>query len=228
MMSSSSLQLKQPTGWFAAGREIALALSLLSDGTFKLFLWICLHADRGLGAMRLDMNTTARGLRKTELEIESQLRELVRMQVAQLTSHGVVQIADRFWPYVRASPCPPDEGLAAYIKQVKQAFLARRCVRSTFAAPDEKIAAALYHDGVPIADVEHAILLGSLRKYVALMNHGRGTPITSLRYFAALFEEVKQDISPGYWAHVIRRVEQAERQWRGFDCTKSDEIRVTK
>jgi hypothetical protein len=118
--------------------------------------------------------------------------------------------------------------LAAYLSQVKQTFLARRCVRSTFTAADEKIAADLYQHGVPIADVEHAILLGSLRKYVALLNHGRGTPITSLRYFAALFDEVKQEISPGYWVYVARRVEFAERQWQGFNQAKPDEIRVTK
>jgi len=83
------------------------------------------------------------------------------------------------------------------INQLTRAFLERRCVRSTFSAADEKIAAGLFHSGLPIADAEHAILLGSLRKYMALINNGRGTPITSLRYFTALFDEVKQDISPG-------------------------------
>lgn len=228
MTASSSLRLKQPTGWFAAGREVGLALSILSDGAFKLFLWICLHADRGLGAMQVDVKTMADALRKTEVEVQSHLHEMVQTQVARLTSDGVVQIADRFWPYVRASPCVPEDGLATYVGQVKQAFLERRCVRSTFTASDEKIAAGLYHAGVRIADVEHAILLGALRKYVALMNHGSGTPITSLRYFAALFDEVKQEISSGYWAHVSRRVKQAERQWRGFNDVKPDEIRVTK
>jgi hypothetical protein len=220
--------LKHSTGWFAAGREIASALSVLSDGAFKLFLWICLHADRGLGAMQLDTKAMAGALHKAEVEIESLLCELVQTQVAQLTSDGVVQIADRFWPYVRASPCPPEEDLTTYVSLVKEAFLARRCVRSTFTAADEKIAAGLHHDGVPIADIEHAILLGSLRKYVALMNNGSGTPITSLRYFAALFDEVKQIISPGYWAHVAQRVQQTERQWRGFRDAKPDEIMVTK
>jgi hypothetical protein len=69
---------------------------------------------------------------------------------------------------------------------------------------------------VSITDVEHAILLGSLRKYVALINNGCGTPIVSLRYFAALFDEVKQDISPGFWEHGARQVRHAELQWPGF------------
>jgi hypothetical protein len=121
------------------------------------------------------------------------------------------------------------KGLATYISQLKRAFLDRRCVRSAFTAADEKLAIELYQAGVSITDVEHAILLGSLRKYVALINHGRGTPITSLRYFAALFDEVKQDISPGYWAHLARRVRDAERQWLGFEARQnSDPIKATK
>ena len=103
------------------------------------------------------------------------------------------------------------------INQLTRAFLERRCVRSTFSAADEKLRWGLFHSGLPIADAEHAILLGSLRKYMALINNGRGTPITSLRYFTALFDEVKQDISSGYWEYVARRVREAERQWPGFE-----------
>lgn len=65
------------------------------------------------------------------------------------------------------------------INQLTRAFLERRCVRSTFSAADEKLRWGLFHSGLPIADCEHPILLGSLRKYMALINNGRGTPITS-------------------------------------------------
>ena len=34
-MSAPRLHLKQSTGWFAAGREFAQALTLLSDSAFK-------------------------------------------------------------------------------------------------------------------------------------------------------------------------------------------------
>jgi len=34
-MSTPRLILKQPTGWFAAGREFAQAITLLSDGAFN-------------------------------------------------------------------------------------------------------------------------------------------------------------------------------------------------
>ena len=45
-MNAPRLILKQPTGWFAAGREVAHAMTLLSDGAFKLYLHLCLQADR--------------------------------------------------------------------------------------------------------------------------------------------------------------------------------------
>jgi hypothetical protein len=100
-MTGTALRLKQPTGWFAAGREVAQALSLLSDATFKLFMWICLNADRGRGAMRIEIQHVARGLGKTEAQIEDSLRELLLRDVCQPTAAGAIQVTDRFWPYER-------------------------------------------------------------------------------------------------------------------------------
>jgi hypothetical protein len=104
-----------------------------------------------------------------------------------------------------------DDAQRAYISQVKRCFLQRNCVRSVFTAADEKLAIQLHGDGVPIAEVERAILLGSLRKYLALVNDEGGTPITTLHYFTALFAEVRQEISDQYWhyvAHTVRTLEQ--------------------
>lgn len=217
-MSGTPLRLKQPTGWFAAGREVAQALALLSDGAFKLFLWICLNADRGRGAMQIEPAATARILSKSEAQIADHLREMFLHGICRPTATGAIQITDRFWPYERAQASPQDQTPATYVSQIKRLFLERRCVRSAFSAADEDLATQLYHRGVSLQNAEHAILLGSLRKYAALINNGRGTPITSLRYFTALFEEVKLEIPPGYWTHVARRVQQVERQWHGFDA----------
>jgi hypothetical protein len=213
----TTLRLKNPTGWFAAGKEVAQALTLLPDGAFKLFMWICLNADRGLGVMRVEPGEIAHVLGKTEAEIHANLRDLFQFEIAWPATDGAIQIADRYWPYERALDRNKGENLATYINQLKRAFLERRCVRSTFTAADEKIATELFHTGLSIADAEHAILLGSLRKYMALINNGRGTPITSLRYFTALFDEVKQDIPPGYWEYVAHKVRKAEQQWLGFE-----------
>ena len=225
-----TLRLKNPTGWFAAGKEIAQALTLLPDSAFKLFMWICLNADRSLGAIRVAPAEIARALGKPEAEIHANLRDLFQFEIGWPTTDGAIQIADRFWPYERALDGKKGEDLATYINQLKRAFLERRCVSSTFTAADEKIAAGLFHSGLPIADAEHAILLGSLRKYMALINNGRGTPITSLRYFTALFDEVKQDIPPSYWGYVAHKVREAERKWPGFEipAPKADEMMETK
>ena len=67
--------------------------------------------------------------------------------------------------------------------------------------------------------VEHAIYLGLDRKYTAMVNHGTGTPITTLRYFEHLIDEVMQaDSPPDYWKHVIARTKQFERRWRNLQA----------
>src|SRR5512132_2464714 len=64
-MSAARLILKQPTGWFAAGREVAQALALLSDGAFKLYIHLCLEAARHTARARIELTELARVLRKT-------------------------------------------------------------------------------------------------------------------------------------------------------------------
>jgi hypothetical protein len=208
-MTGLQLPLKHPMGWFAAGREVARALTLLSDSAFKLFMWICLSADRGLGVLQVEPQAVARVLGKTEAEIMENLRDLLQAEICQQTADGAILIMDRFWPYERLPVAPRDENLAVYISETKRVFLQRRCVCSAFTAA--KLTTQLYRDGVSIVVVARAILVGSLRKYITLINHGgRGTPITSLRYFNALFKEVTQEISPGYWAYIERRLREVE------------------
>ncbi|HXY51819.1 MAG TPA: hypothetical protein VEI01_20400, partial [Terriglobales bacterium] len=67
-----------------------------------------------------------------------------------------------------------------------------------------------------LVHVERAILLGALRKYAALLENGRGTPISSLHYFTNLFEEVQQQISTQYWTYVAYKVHTFEQEWAGF------------
>jgi len=144
-MTGSRLRLKQLTGWFAAGWEVSHALSLLSDGAFKLFMWICLNADRGLGAIRVDPHEVARVLGKTEAEIRAHLQDLFQAEIVQPMADGAIQIADRYWPYERAPTDQQEEELATFISQLKRAFLERRCVQSAFTAADERIATELFH-----------------------------------------------------------------------------------
>ena len=215
-MRQSRLQLKCPKGWFAAGREVASALHLLSDPTFKLFIWLCLHVERSRGAVSATPAELARTLGKNEHEICLALEELERQGVCSLKVEGVIEIRDRFWPYQR--PCEPaasDES-RHYVEEVKRLFLQRRCVQSSFTAADEKLAVSLFCRGIPLLEVEHAILLGAARKYGAILQYGQGTPISSLHYFTDLFEEVRrQETSPGYWTYIAHKVTTFERTWVG-------------
>ena len=205
MTSSTRLHLKQPTGWFAAGRGMQHALTLLSDAAFKLFVWLCLHAERSRGSLAASPSALANTLHKSETEIRAALDELFHLGVCTATD-DVIEIADRFWPYQRDANAGGTVDLALYIAQVKRCFLDRHCVRSTFTPADENLAAQLFREGVSVVEVERAILLGSLRKYIAWANHDRDTPITTLHYFTGLFAEVHHDVSPGYWSYVSRKL----------------------
>jgi len=48
-MNTPRLILKQPTRWFAAVREFAQTITLLSDGAFRLCVYACLRAGRQTG-----------------------------------------------------------------------------------------------------------------------------------------------------------------------------------
>jgi hypothetical protein len=214
MSAAHRFQIKRSSGWFAAGREVEAALTLLSDAAFKLFVWLCLHAERSCGSIRAGSAGLASALGKTEAEIRTHLEELFHNGVCVPRDCDVIEITDRFWPYERASDPAASDDPIVYIDRVKRCFLQRCCVRSVFTAADEKLAGQLYRDGVPVVEVERAILLGSLRKYVALVNNGRGTPITSLYYFVALFAEVRQEISVSYWHYVAQKVRTLEERFR--------------
>jgi hypothetical protein len=81
-------------------------------------MWVCLNADRSLGAIRIEPGEIARVLGKTEAEIRANLRDLFQAEIGQPTPDGAIQIADRFWPYERAPTGQQAEKLAPYISQL--------------------------------------------------------------------------------------------------------------
>jgi hypothetical protein len=216
-MSAPRLELKCASGWFAAGREVRLAATLLSDSAFKLFVWVCLHAERNSGRLRLVVADLARSLQKTEHEIEFCIHELVRAEVCRLHASVSIQIQERFWPYQRNPHEVDTEDAETYIAAIRRLFLRPSCVSGSFSPADERLAANWYRRGVSLERVERAIYLGVARKYVALINNGKGSPITTLSYFEHLIDEVDQaDISSDYWRHVRNRAEQFQRRWRAL------------
>jgi hypothetical protein len=214
-MKPARLELKCPSGWFAAGREVRLAVTLLSDSAFKLFVWVCLHADRRSGRLRVVIADLARSLQKTERQIDLSLQELVRAGACRFPAPGSLEIQERFWPYQRHLPEPETDDAEAYIAAIRRLFLRHGCVCTSFSPADERLADNWRRRGVSLERAERAIYLGVARKYIALINNRKGSPITTLSYFAHLIDEVDQvDISPHYWRHVMNRTEQFERRWR--------------
>lgn len=219
MSTGSRFQLKQPTGWFAAGREIAFALKLLSDAAFKLFVWLCLHAERGRGTVSATRTELAKVMGKKESDIALAMEELQQRGVCQERPDGILEIQDRFWPYQRNGAGTVNPESLRYVAEVKRLFLERRCVQSSFTAADEKLAVSLFRRRVSLIQIERAILLGSLRKYVSALQNAGGTPISSLHYFTNLFEEVQQEVSSQYWTYIAQKVKTFEQTWRGFQAT---------
>jgi hypothetical protein len=212
-MSAARLILKQPTGWFAAGREVAQALALLSDGAFKLYLHLCLQADRHTAQGVLNLTELTRVLRKDPATIEACLGELQLHQVCERRGDRV-EICDRFWPYQKQAGIAAAEPETEFVRQVRAALLKSACVRSAFTAADQKLALNLCRRGVTLEQLRRAIWLGCARKYLAMLNGQPRLPITSLGYFASLIEEVSQPQVPAsYWDHVRRRMEEMEKQW---------------
>ena len=219
-MSAPRLILKQPTGWFAAGREFTQAITILSDGAFKLYVYACLRAGRHSGCLRATVDELAQAMTRAPTAVALNLEELEALAVCRVVRSGgsqlVLEISDRFWPYQKQQPqgrtAEPEQ---EFVQKVRSLFLAPACVHASFSAADEKLATDLYRRGVSMEQIARAILLGCARKYVAMLNAKVRTPITSLQYFADIVEEVRTSAIPeSYWEPLRAKVTRMEQQWQ--------------
>lgn len=211
MNKPERLVLKHDTGWFAAGWEFGDAMVMLSDAAFKLFVWVCLNADRYTARIRLSNDAVATVLRREASWVEAARQELEQHGVCGSTGDGCLEVNDRFWPYEKRA-----EVLASdYVAQVRQLLCAPACVRCHFSPADEKRARDLERRGVTVPQIQRAILLGCSRKYASMLAHGAAwMPIASLSYFASIIDEVCRTSTPeSYWAYLGRRTAEMEREW---------------
>ena len=216
------MKLKHPNGWFAAGPEMARAMTLLSDGAFRLFVYLCLQANRDTGRIAVNDRELAVVLQKSRRSIVSYLDELERHEVCQIESalnqhrRGQIEICDAFWPYHKTStPAPADHAdLAGYIQQIRNLVAARPSVQISFTAADEKLAAALWAEQVPLEQIERAIVLACTREHVSWYNGQVSGPITSLQYFRGPIQEVAQtSVGADYYRYLEFRLKPLEAQW---------------
>lgn len=212
------MKLKDSTGWFAADRRMLQALYLVSDGAFKLFVYISLAADRSTGRLRVAQGELARAVRKSRGSIATYLDELSQRGVCVVTpaanqhQPGEIEVSDAFWPYHKETAATVEE--SGFIEEVRARLLKYPIVRSSFGAADEKLARELFCKGVSLPHLERALLLGLTRKYVSALNSVGTSPIYSLSYFLPLLDEVAQtETSERYWEYLRRRLDDLNAAW---------------
>jgi len=223
-MSQQRIVLKNSTGWFAAGREVTRAMGLLSDGAFKVYMHVCLTADRSTGRMKIAHGDLAVALKKSRRSIVSYIEELRQRQVCRIEAArnqhvaGHIEVCDPFWPYVKFRVDQESgSSLASYMEAIRQLLAARKCVKPVFNPADEKLAAQLFGEHIELKQIEHAILLACARRYVALLNGTAVGIVSGLRYFSSAIQEVRTlEISQDYWQHLASRVGKFEQQWSGL------------
>ena len=212
-------------GWFAAGAGLERALGELSDAAFKVFVHVCLRAERAEGCLEFERDGLARQLGKSRSTLGRCLRELVAKRVCEWEPapnqhrRSRLRVCPPYWPYEvspeSAEPAArPSPGVdaSAYVAEVRKLFQAPACVQGRFGSDDERLAADWHRAGVSLATVQRAILLGSVRKSMSLLDRPDGEPVRSLRYFASLLQEVRTESFPAsYWQHLVFNLRRCER-----------------
>lgn len=220
-LRKSGLKLKVSSGWFAAGVSFQRALSMFSDGAFKLFAYVSLEADPGTGRYEATQTDLARVLGKSRRIIGKYIAELERKGICTIRSgrnqygRNIFEILDDYWPYTRPSIIEEaNRKQDAYVAAVRDTFLAIGCGSGRFSASDEKTAAELEKPGIPLNLVQDAILVGTCRKYISRLNNGSSEAIASLRYFEAVIAEIQEQPLPaGYTDHLRATVERLAKAW---------------
>src|SRR3972149_3614617 len=221
-MTSSPLKLKNARNWFAAGIEVQQAIEILTDGAFKVFMHICLNAERATGVLPTTQGEVARTLKKSHGTIRKYLGEMERTGVCSNhfsnnpVARGSIQISPAYWPYENgAAKSQADDGADKFMMEIRNMLSARACVRVSFSTADEVLARQWFNAGIPLDRIGQSILLGCARKYVAWRNnqaiHG---PILTLRYFDPILEEIgKQKLDSDYWEFLRFKIQRQEKLW---------------
>ncbi len=219
--TNERLRLKQTTGWFSTGDAFRKALSLLSDGAFRLFAYLCLEADRRTGSIRATHKQLATALGKSKRTVGTYVAELESRGVCQVKAGKnqfagtVFEISDSYWPYHRTitdSPESPEQ--KSYVDSVRQCFLSLGCGSGKFGAAEVAAAKDLHRRGIPLGVIQDVMLMGACRKYTSWFEGRALDPIRTLAYFEPLIAEIlQQPFPPGYSAYLRKKVRQLGELW---------------
>ena len=213
-------RLKEASGWFAANTSFKKALTLLSDGAFKLFAHICLESDRRTGRLRATHKELATALKKS--------KRIIGTYVSELEIHGVCivqpgknqfagtifEITDYYWPYERSGNDFQSSEQKAYVDSVRKCFLALGCSSGKFGVAEMVSASNLQQRGISWALLEGAMLLGACRKYTSWIEGQALEPIRNLAYFEPLIAELlEKPFPPGYSSYLRKKIRQLAMDW---------------
>lgn len=216
------LLLKEPAGWFAAGASFRRALLKLSDGAFKLFVHMCLEADRRTGRFEAGHEELAHAIGKSRRIVGKYIEELKYKAVCTVRSgrnqyaRTCLEIREEYWPYSRqnTSEDADGQGRNAYVDAVKGSFAALGCTAGKLSTRDEKRARDFQQRGILLETVQDALLMGATRKYISWLNGGSPEPIGSLAYFDALISEMQErPLQADYRQYLQKRVVQLAKAW---------------
>jgi hypothetical protein len=219
-MSREPLVLKNPSGWFAAGAEVQKAMAKLSDGAFRLFVYLCLNARRDSGVLESNLTQLAKNVKRGQHTVRMYLREMEAAGVCRFSfsysrlGRGMVEITEAYWPYQKLPQPDSADAVTQYVSEVKKMLQARACIKKLVSAADEILARQWFEQGVSLEHIERAILLGCIRKYVSWRNNQTRTMIGSLQYFVPVVEELQATKpDPEYWNYLRYRLTRMENEW---------------
>jgi len=217
----NNLILKNPRGWFAAGAEVQKAMDLLSDGAFRLFLYLCLNARRDTGSLEGSLTQLAKNVKRGQHTVRQYLREMQSAGICHFRfgfapgGDGEVVIMDDFWPYQRSPQEPATSDSSDYVVSIRKMLQERACINTQLSAADEILAREWCDRGISIEQIEWTILIGCIRKHVSWRNNQSRTMIGSLKYFASVLEEVlNMKADSEYWAYLRYRLTRMENDWK--------------
>jgi hypothetical protein len=216
--NNRKFRLKKNNGWFPAGESFLNAMSVLSDHTFKLFVFVCLNADRETATYTASVTRLTAVLGRFRTEVDRYIAELQNKKVCLVNrapySPITFRVLDAYWPYeCDAGPAvPPDDG--SYVDAVRTLFLGLGCTSGRFGPSEAGQARNLEKRGISLQELEDAMIVGACRKYVSWLSNGPSDPIASLHYFESLIEEIRErPFPPGYRDHLRTEVKKLTDQW---------------
>jgi hypothetical protein len=220
-MNKEPLILKNPHGWFAAGAEVQKAMDRLGDGAFRLFIYLCLNARRDTGVLEGSLTQLARNAKRGKHTVRLYLREMETAGICRARfghspmGNGVVEVAEDFWPYQRSAQEAVSNDSTEFVATIRNMLQARACINTSVSAADEILAREWFDLGVDLKQIEGAILIGCIRKYVSWRNNQTRTMIGSLKYFTPVLEEVQNmKADPEYWGYLRYRLTRMESEWK--------------